>query len=81
MARYSKLQLEVLKLYKKFLREAGEKPGISCHIRKEFKKYAAIQRTDTLRIEHILRRSHRQLEQLKTSNVKSIGVFSNDKKD
>ena len=79
MPRHSKIQLQVLQLYKTFLRAAEEKPGVKQYVRTEFRKNAKIARTDTLRIEHILRRSHRQLETLKKSSVTSMGVFENEK--
>ena len=79
MPRHSKIQLQVLQLYKSFLRASESKPGVKDYVRSEFKKNAQIARTDTLRIEHIMRRSQRQLQSLKKSNVTSMGVFENEK--
>ena len=78
MPRHSKIQLQVLRLYKEFMRAAQHKPGMNDHVRLEFKKNAVIPRTDTLRIEHILRRADRQLNLLKKPSVTSMGVFQRD---
>lgn len=78
-ARHSKVQLHVLKLYKEFLREAKNRPGIAEHIKQEFRKNAVIPRTDSMRIEHIMEKAFRQLELLKKSTVKGMGVFSSSR--
>lgn len=79
MARHSKIQMQVLRIYKEFMRVAQAKPGMKDHIRLEFKKNAQIPRKDTLHIEHILRRADRQLKLLQKSTVTSMGVFENSK--
>ena len=79
MSRRSKIQIQVLSLYREFLRVAKNKPGVREYIRSEFRKNAKIARTDTLHIEHLLRRGQRQLELLKTKEVEGVGVFVDDK--
>ncbi|KAK3093981.1 hypothetical protein FSP39_022465 [Pinctada imbricata] len=80
MSRRSKIQIQVLKLYKDFLRVSKDKPGVKDYIRSEFRKNAQIARKDTLHIEHLLRRGERQLELLKTKEVQGVGVFVDDEK-
>ena len=75
MPRHSKLQIQVLSLYKKFLQTSRDKPGVAEYVKSEFRKNATIPRTDTLRIEHIFRRAERQLETLKNSSFQGVGVF------
>ena len=78
MVRHSKLQLQVLGLYKQFMRVAESRPGMKEHVREEFKKHSSIQKTDVMRIEHVFRRAERQLQQLRKSQVRGIGVFEKD---
>ncbi|KAJ8308386.1 hypothetical protein KUTeg_013260 [Tegillarca granosa] len=80
MPRHSQIQLQVLSLYKEFLRISKNKPGMNSYIRSEFKKHAQIPRTDTLRIEQLLRRGQRQLDLISTVNVESVGVFVKEEK-
>ncbi|XP_051900260.1 succinate dehydrogenase assembly factor 1, mitochondrial [Pristis pectinata] len=75
MARHSKLQKQVLKLYKQFLRAAKDKPGFLPLIRDEFHKNSQIPRMDVMHIEYLLRRGQRQLELLKESNTKQVAAF------
>ena len=75
MPGHSKIQVQVLKLYRQLMRAAKNKPGVAEHVRSEFKKNAIIPRSDTLRIEYLMRRGHRQLEVIKKSTVQSIGSF------
>ena len=75
MPKHSKIQLQVLSLYKQFMRAAKNRPGIAEHVQREFKRNASIQRTDTLQIEYLMRRGHRQLEVIKKSTVQSVGSF------
>ncbi|XP_059807378.1 succinate dehydrogenase assembly factor 1, mitochondrial [Hypanus sabinus] len=75
MVRHSKLQKQVLKLYKQFLRAAKDKPGSLPLIRDEFHKNSQISRTDVMHIEYLLRRGQRQLELLRESNTKQVTAF------
>ncbi|CAI9623025.1 unnamed protein product [Staurois parvus] len=75
MIRHSNLQKQVLSLYKQFLRAGKDKPGSLPQIQHEFRKNAKIPRTDVMRIEYLVRRGRRQLEQLKDVNTKQLGVF------
>lgn len=75
MGRHSKLQKQVLALYKNFLRAGKEKPGFLPRIRTEFRKNAQIPRTNVMYIEYLLRRGQRQLEQLRNTHTKQLGAF------
>ena len=66
---HSKLQLEVLRLYKELLRAATNKPGFQSAIRTEFRRQAGLARTDTLRIEYQLRMGRRKLETIRDPQV------------
>jgi len=76
---HSKLQLEVLKLYKELLRSAANKPGFQDNVRQEFRRQARLPRTDTLRIEYSLRMGRRKLEMIKDPNVSGMGSFVDSK--
>ncbi|MEE6458528.1 hypothetical protein FKM82_000325 [Ascaphus truei] len=75
MIRHSKLQKQVLNLYKQFLRAGKAKPGFLPRIQDEFRKNAKIPKMDVMHIEYLLRRGQRQLEQLKDINTKQLGAF------
>ncbi|KAG9265560.1 succinate dehydrogenase assembly factor 1, mitochondrial [Astyanax mexicanus] len=81
MARHSKIQKQVLSLYRQFLRAGRDKPGFVPRIQEEFRANAAIKKTDIMHIEYLLRRGQRQLEQLKDVNTKQLGVFSKSNED
>ena len=76
---HSKLQRQVLQLYKQFMRLAEQKPGLASHVQYEFRKWAVLERTDVMRIEHLLRRGQRQLQMLNTRGVDRAGTFVRDK--
>lgn len=76
MARHSKLQKQILALYRQFLQAGKDKPGFVPRIREEFRVNARIKRTDVMHIEYLYRRGQRQLEQLKDINTKQLGSFS-----
>jgi len=73
--RHSKLQLEVLKLYKQLLRAGEGKPGVSDSVKREFRKNQHLPKSDTLRIEYVLRLGYRRLDQIKDPNVSGFGAF------
>ncbi|KAK2838200.1 hypothetical protein Q5P01_015412 [Channa striata] len=77
--RDSKLQKQVLALYRQFLRAGQDKPGFLPRIRDEFRENARIKKTDVMHIEYLYRRGQRQLEQLKDVNTKQLGSFSKPK--
>ena len=80
--RHSKIQLKVLSLYKACLRAAKDKPGFDHTIRTEFKKNSKIiEKTDILRIEHLMRHGQRKLDMIKDPNVSSMGHFVEDKSE
>ncbi|TNN52227.1 Succinate dehydrogenase assembly factor 1, mitochondrial [Liparis tanakae] len=76
MARHSKLQKQILNLYRHFLRAGRDKPGFVPRIRDEFRENAGIKKTDVMHVEYLLRRGQRQLEQLRDNNTKQLGSFS-----
>ena len=65
--RRSGIQKQVLSLYKECLRAAEVKsPSFKSVVRNEFKRNGvAIQRTDTMRVEYMLRQGKRRLEMMK----------------
>ncbi|XP_038071717.1 succinate dehydrogenase assembly factor 1, mitochondrial-like [Patiria miniata] len=77
--RHSRLQRQILQLYKQFLRLAEQKPGLDAHVRQEFRRWAALERTDVQRIEYLLRRGQRQLGMLQTGGVDRAGSFVKEK--
>lgn len=81
MVRHSKLQKQVLSLYRQFLRAGRDKPGFLPRIREEFRTNATIKKTDVMHIEYLCRRAQRQLEQLRDVNTKQLGFFSQTKED
>ena len=76
---HSKLQLEVLKLYKELLRAAANKPGFQDNVRTEFKRQAGLARSDTLRIEFSMRMGRRKLQMINDPNVSGMGSFVDNK--
>ncbi|GLD68453.1 succinate dehydrogenase assembly factor 1, mitochondrial [Lates japonicus] len=79
MSRHSKLQKQVLALYRQFLRAGQDKPGFIPRIRDEFRENARIKKTDVMHIEYLYRRGQRQLEQLRDVNTKQLGSFAKPK--
>jgi len=78
--RRSKLQVQVLNLYKQCLRAAQSKPGFKVNVQNEFRRNAIIPRTETMRIEHMMRSGYRKLDMMKDPNVSSMGNFVDNKK-
>jgi len=78
MVRHSRLQLQVLALYHQCLRVARDKPGAVDYVRAEFRKNADINKSEVMRIEHLLRRGQRQLESLQKPTTTGVGVFQKD---
>ena len=79
--RHSKIQKQVLSLYKSCLRASYGKPGFENSIRKEFKKNAtAIDKKDVLRIEYLMRHGNRKLAMIKDPNVSGMGKFVDENK-
>ncbi|XP_029431205.1 succinate dehydrogenase assembly factor 1, mitochondrial [Rhinatrema bivittatum] len=81
MMRHSKLQKQVLSLYKQFLKAGKEKPGFLPRVQGEFRNNAKIPKTDIMHIEYLVRRGQRQLEQLKDSHTKQMGCFIKSRSD
>lgn len=71
----SRLQTEVLHLYKELLNAAKGKPGFQNTIRQEFRQHVAIPRSDTFRIEFMLRRGYKKLEMIKDPHISGMGHF------
>ncbi|XP_067170569.1 succinate dehydrogenase assembly factor 1, mitochondrial [Apteryx mantelli] len=75
MATGNRLPKQVLSLYRQLLRASKDKPGFAGCIREEFRRNAGIPPRDALRIEFLLRRGRRQLEQLRAATTKRLGAF------
>lgn len=75
MSRPSRLQRQVLSLYRELLRAARGKPGAEARVRAEFRQHACLPRTDVLRIEYLYRRGRRQLQLLRSGHATSMGAF------
>jgi len=76
MPRHSKLQKNILAIYKQFMRSCENKPGTKEYVRAEFRKNStAIKKTDVLRVEYLVRRAEKQLKLLQNDSVKDMGVF------
>ena len=54
---------------------ARQKPGFTAAVRAEFRRQAALPRTDTLRIEAQLRSGQRRLEMMRDPRVSGMGRF------
>jgi len=78
--RRSKLQLQVLSLYKQCMRAAELKPGFRVNVQQEFRRNANIPRMNTLRIEQLIRNGTRKLTMMQDPNVSGMGNFVEDKK-
>ena len=74
--RRSGLQQEVLRLYQALLRASRGRPGIREYVVSEFRRNASVKRTDTLKIEHLLRHGHRQLKLLQRPEVTGATKFT-----
>ena len=72
---HSKLQIEVLKLYKELLRAAVGKPGFKDNIRQEFRKQSSLPRHETLRIEYQMRMGRRKIDLIRDPNTADMGKF------
>ncbi|KAL4647345.1 succinate dehydrogenase assembly factor 1, mitochondrial [Arapaima gigas] len=81
MARHSKLQKQVLALYRQLLRAGQNKPGFLMRIRSEFRENASIPKNNVMHIEYLFRRGQRQLDQIKDANTKQLGAFTKTRRD
>ncbi|XP_057568574.1 succinate dehydrogenase assembly factor 1, mitochondrial [Hippopotamus amphibius kiboko] len=75
MSRHSRLQRQVLSLYRELLRAGRGKPGAEARVRAEFRQHACLPRSDVLRIEYLYRRGRRQLQLLRSGHAKAMGAF------
>ena len=75
----NKIQLQVLALYKQCLRAAEAKPGFTSSVQQEFRRNAALPKTDSLRIEAALRSGVRRLEMMQDPSVRGAGKFVDKK--
>nr|XP_040569858.1 mitochondrial GTPase 1-like isoform X3 [Lepeophtheirus salmonis] len=76
----SKIQSQVLSLYKQCMRAGETKVGFNVSIRNEFKKNKTIPKTDSIYIEYLLRGGKRKLNMIKDPHVSGIGYFVDDEK-
>ncbi len=73
MPKRNQLQIQILNLYKEFIRVSKAKPGLLVRVREEFKKDLNISQKDNLvAIENTVRRAQYQLDMLKKRNVVSV---------
>lgn len=75
MSRPSRLQRQVLSLYRELLRAGRGKPGAEARVRAEFRQHACLPRSDVLRIEYLYRRGKRQLQLLRSVHAKTLDAF------
>ncbi|XP_061242080.1 succinate dehydrogenase assembly factor 1, mitochondrial [Bos javanicus] len=75
MSRHSRLQRQVLSLYRELLRAGRGKPGAEARVRAEFRQHACLPRSDVLRIEYLYRRGRRQLQMLRSGHATAMGAF------
>ncbi|XP_026340305.1 succinate dehydrogenase assembly factor 1, mitochondrial [Ursus arctos] len=75
MSRPSRLQRQVLSLYRELLRAGRGKPGAEARVRAEFRQHASLPRSDVLRIEYLYRRGRRQLQLLRSGHATAMGAF------
>nr|ACO15050.1 LYR motif-containing protein ENSP00000368165 homolog [Caligus clemensi] len=71
----SKIQSQVLSLYKQCLRSGEGKIGVQDSVRQVFKKNKSIPKTDTIYIEYLLRGGQRKLKMIQDPHVSSVGYF------
>lgn len=73
----SKIQVQVLSLYKDCLRSAEKKqPEAKNYVRRQFKeKGKDVPRTDTMMIENLVRQGRRRLQMFNDPNVDRVGHF------
>ncbi len=73
MPKRNQLQLNILQLYKEFVRLSKIKPGLLFRVRDEFKRDLNIsQKENLITIENSVRRAQYQLDMLKKQNVVSV---------
>ncbi|XP_037676322.1 succinate dehydrogenase assembly factor 1, mitochondrial [Choloepus didactylus] len=75
MSRLSRMQRQVLGLYRELLRAGRGKPGAEARVRAEFRQHACLPRSDVLRIEYLYRRGRRQLQLLRSGHATAMGTF------
>lgn len=75
MSRPSRLQRQILSLYRELLRAGRGKPGAEARVRAEFRQHASLPRSDVLRIEYLYRRGRRQLQLLRSGHATAMGSF------
>ncbi|XP_027287077.1 succinate dehydrogenase assembly factor 1, mitochondrial-like [Cricetulus griseus] len=75
MSRPSRLQRQILSLYRELLRAGRGKPGAEARVRAEFRQHAGLPRSDVLRIEYLYRRGKRQLQLLRSGHATAMGIF------
>lgn len=75
MSRPSRLQRQILSLYRELLRAGRGKPGAEARVRAEFRQHASLPRSDVLRIEYLYRRGRRQLQLLRSGHATALGAF------
>jgi hypothetical protein len=71
---HSKLQLDVLSVYRRLLRITRGRPSLFATVRHEFRRDASLSRTDFLAIEYRLRTAQKKLAMLQESGDRLTGI-------
>jgi len=71
----SRLQKEVLSLYKQCLTAAKGRPGFTGSVKSEFRQHASVPKSETMRIEYLLRKGQKKLDMMRDPNVSGMGHF------
>ena len=70
--KHSRLQKEVLRLYRSMLKACKQRPGARTLIKQEFRNNCQIERHNIMYIEYLLRRGRRQLQLLSQTHLDDI---------
>lgn len=71
----SRLQKEVLSLYRQCLKAAKSRPGFADSVKAEFRRNVSVPKSETMRIEYLLRQGYKKLDMMKDPHVSGMGHF------
>ena len=71
----SRLQKEVLSLYRQCLKAAATRPGFVDSVRSEFRRNASVPKNETMRVEYLLRQGYKKLDMMRDPHVSGMGHF------
>ena len=75
----SRLQKEVISLYRKCLAASKNKPGFESTVKNEFRRHSSIPKSETMRIEFLLRNGYKKLEMIESPHISGMGHFTEKK--